>query len=410
MAPLRKIEGMDLDRSSALEHLMREARDLQRRLTEAVSSGVGLEGIAQVLADTTRRPAAIWGSGGTAPACFPPETRPPIRPTAHNASSWNDDAPFHHQGWLWSAAQPAGPDSLVVVGVADPDGCVVDTVRLAVVEASSIAALEVFRMQSVAAAEVRVWGDLSDEILDDDNRARVRAHAEALGFDHTAKRRVALIASQDVDVATLLAKTRWAVRLLSIDALVTARDERVVVIVSEEVDWTSLVQVLRDSMPNERFSIGVSSRRDVVEEYHDAAREAEVAVGLGVAIHGEGVMLFEDLGVYRLLAANGDTRELHQFVNRWLGPLIEYDEARNAELVRSLSEYLERGGSLDQAAEALFIHRSTLKYRLGRIASLTGVDLADPDARFNLQLATRTLATIRALATGSGESGPERAV
>ena len=401
---------MELDRTSALEHLMREARDLQRRLTETVSSGVGLEGIAQVLADTTRRPTAIWGAGGTAPACFPPETRPPMRPTAHNASSWSDDAPFHHQGWLWSAAQPAGPDSLVVVGIADPEGCAVDAVRLAIVEASSIAALEVFRMQSVAAAEVRVWGDLSDEILDDDNRARVRAHAEALGFDHTAKRRVALIASGDVDVATLLAKTRWAVRLLSIDALVTARDERVVVIVSEEVDWSSLVQVLRDSMPNERFSIGVSSRRDVVEEYHDAAREAEVAVGLGVAIHGEGVMLFEDLGVYRLLAANGNTRELHQFVERWLGPLIEYDEARNAELVRSLSEYLERGGSLDQAAEALFIHRSTLKYRLGRIASLTGVDLADPDARFNLQLATRTLATIRALATGSSESGPERAV
>jgi sugar diacid utilization regulator len=295
---------MDPDRSTALGHLMRETLDLQRRLTEAVSSGVGLEGI----------------------------------------------------------------------------------------------------------AEVRVWGDLSDEIVDDDNRARVRAHAEALGFDHTAKRRVALLASEDVDVGTLLSKTRWAVRLLGIDALVTARERRVVVIVSDEIDWAALVQVLRDSMPNERFSIGVSSRRDVVDEYHDAAREAEVAVGLGAAIHGEGVMLFEDLGVYRLLAANGDTRELHQFVQRWLGPLIEYDEARNAELVRSLSEYLERGGSLDQAAEALFIHRSTLKYRLGRIASLTGVDLADPDARFNLQLATRTLATIRALAMGSGESGPERAV
>ena len=97
-------------------------------------------------------------------------------------------------------------------------------------------------------------------------------------------------------------------------------------------------------------------------------------------------------------------------MQRWLGPLIEYDRARNADLVRTLSEYLERGGSLDQAAETLFIHRSTLKYRLGRIATLTGVDLADPDARFNLQLATRTLATIRALETDRTISGPERAV
>jgi len=401
---------MDRDRSSALEHLMREALDVQRRLTEAVSSGVGLEGIADVLAGITSRPAAIWGACGTAPACAPSETRPPMRPTAHTTSSWSDDAPFHHHGWLWRAAQPAGPDSLVVVGIECADGAVTDTERLALVEAASVAALELYRMQSVAAAEVRVWDDLSDEIVDDDNRARVRAHAEALGFDHTAERRVALVASEDVDVAGLLAKTRWALRLLGVDALVTARDHRVVVIVSDGIDWGGLAQVLRDSMPNERFSIGVSSERDVVDEYQHAAREAEVAVKLGAAIHGEGVMLFEDLGVYRLLAANGDTRELHQFVQRWLGPLIQYDEARNAELVRSLSEYLERGGSLDQAAETLFIHRSTLKYRLGRIASLTGVDLADPDARFNLQLATRTLATIRALAMGSAESGPERGV
>jgi DNA-binding PucR family transcriptional regulator len=81
--------------------------------------------------------------------------------------------------------------------------------------------------------------------------------------------------------------------------------------------------------------------------------------------------------------------------------VIEYDEAHNSELVRSLAEYLERGGSLDQAAESLFIHRSTLKYRLGRVANLAGVDLTDPDTRFNLQLATRVLATVVALASVS---------
>ena len=110
-----EVEGMDPDRSLALEHLMREALDLQRRLTEVASKGVGLEGIARVLSEITDRPAAIWVACGTAPACFPVEVRPPIRPTAHTTSSWSDDAPFHHLGWLWSAAQPAGPDSLVVV-------------------------------------------------------------------------------------------------------------------------------------------------------------------------------------------------------------------------------------------------------------------------------------------------------
>jgi sugar diacid utilization regulator len=401
---------MDRESNSTVERLVREALGFQRLLTEAVSSGVGLEGIARILSETANRPAAVWGVNGVAPAVYPAEARPPMRPTPHTTSSWRDDTVFRHHAWLWRATEPAGPDSLAVVGIADPEDAVSDRERLALEEAAAIVALEVYRMKSVAAAEVRVWGDLSDEILDDDNRARVRAHAEALGFDHRAERRVALVTAVEIEIDALLTRVRWAVRLVGADALVTARENRVVVIVSDGLDWPVLVQVLRDAMRGERFSIGVSSLRNVVEDYQDAAREAEVAVGLGAAIGGDGVTHFEDLGVYRLLAANGNTTELNQYVQRWLGPLIEYDRTRNASLVRTLSEYLERGGSLDQAAETLFIHRSTLKYRLGRIATLTGVDLADPDARFNLQLATRTLATIRALEMDRSSPGPEGAV
>ena len=113
----------------------------------------------------------------------------------------------------------------MVVGVADPESAATDRERLALEEAAAIAALEVYRVKSVAAAEVRVWGDLSDEILDDDNRARVRAHAEALGFDHTAKRRVALITADDIEIDALLTRVRWAVRLVGADALVTGARE-----------------------------------------------------------------------------------------------------------------------------------------------------------------------------------------
>ena len=43
---------------------------------------------------------------------------------------------------------------------------------------------------------------------------------------------------------------------------------------------------------------------------------------------------------------------------------------------------------------ALSTHRNTVKYRLQRIREISGFDLADPDARFNLQLATRPLQTL----------------
>jgi hypothetical protein len=45
----------------------------------------------------------------------------------------------------------------------------------------------------------------------------------------------------------------------------------------------------------------------------------------------------------------------------------------------------------------LSTHRNTVKYRLQRIRDISGLDIADPDTRFNLQLATRAGQTLNAL-------------
>jgi DNA-binding PucR family transcriptional regulator len=77
--------------------------------------------------------------------------------------------------------------------------------------------------------------------------------------------------------------------------------------------------------------------------------------------------------------------------------LLDYDSRKRSELVLTLSRYLECGYSYDGTAAALSVARSTLKYRLQRIRDLTGHDLACPDTRFNLQLATRAWQTLAAL-------------
>jgi len=69
--------------------------------------------------------------------------------------------------------------------------------------------------------------------------------------------------------------------------------------------------------------------------------------------------------------------------------LIGYDAAKNYELVHTLSHYLECCGSYDGSAATLHVHRSTLRYRLGRIADLRSFDLRNIETRFNLHAATR---------------------
>jgi DNA-binding PucR family transcriptional regulator len=109
------------------------------------------------------------------------------------------------------------------------------------------------------------------------------------------------------------------------------------------------------------------------------------------------VTLFDDLGVYQVLATDTDASAMESFTRGWLGALLDYDGVHGAQLVRTLSEYLDRGGSYDSTATALSVHRSTLKYRLRRIREVSGYDLSSPDTQFNLQLATRAWRTLQAL-------------
>jgi purine catabolism regulator len=75
--------------------------------------------------------------------------------------------------------------------------------------------------------------------------------------------------------------------------------------------------------------------------------------------------------------------------------LIAYDSERNAELVATLEGFFACHGNLSQTAARLHIHRNTLTYRLEQIATITQLDLDDPDARFSLHLALKLRPVLR---------------
>ena len=114
-----------------------------------------------------------------------------------------------------------------------------------------------------------------------------------------------------------------------------------------------------------------------------AAREAAERATLRNPIRGfDEVKLDYALSVLRADAA-ADVR------HDALAKLAAYDEQHSANLVETLRTYLLCSCSATAAAEALFVHRSTLLYRLERIADIGGVDLSDPDVRFHLELSLR---------------------
>ncbi|GAC1323253.1 MAG: hypothetical protein NVS2B16_04070 [Chloroflexota bacterium] len=70
-----------------------------------------------------------------------------------------------------------------------------------------------------------------------------------------------------------------------------------------------------------------------------------------------------------------------------LEPLRRYDATHHGDLEKTLHVYLSLGGNASKAAESLYLHRSGLLYRLGRIERVLGIDLTNYPHRIALELA-----------------------
>jgi DNA-binding PucR family transcriptional regulator len=178
---------------------------------------------------------------------------------------------------------------------------------------------------------------------------------------------------------------------LEIGSLVGRRSGAVVLLaLTPPGRWAELGEALAAEWPSGVVSVGVGGRCEAPGDFPRSVREAFVALGVRQASRQPaGVTTYESLGIYRILAGGEHTAEVEGFVREWLGPLLDYDAAHGAELVKTLSTYLECGGNYDETADGLAIHRSTLRYRLQRIREVSGLDLGDVDSRFNLHAATR---------------------
>lgn len=116
----------------------------------------------------------------------------------------------------------------------------------------------------------------------------------------------------------------------------------------------------------------------------DGYRQAVEAVRLA----GPEVQSFADLGgsgLLRLLPAE----DARSFAESLLGPLIAHDRVSRGDLLGSVREWLSQHGQWDPAANALGIHRHTLRNRIRKAEELLGRSLDSPGLRAELWVALR---------------------
>jgi purine catabolism regulator len=101
------------------------------------------------------------------------------------------------------------------------------------------------------------------------------------------------------------------------------------------------------------------------------------------------VASYADLGAFQLLLSLQDDDALISYCRGVLGPVEQGEGEYGEELLRSLDVFIEHNGHWEKAANALYCHRHTLRYRIRRVEQLSGRDFSNARDRIEFWLALR---------------------
>ena len=288
--------------------------------------------------------------------------------------------------------------------------------------AATIAALQTAQDRVRFETEVRLKGDFVDDVVSGEGRdgeSLVR-RGTFLGCDLSQGATVILLGVDEFD--GLVVRKEWGQeeldrrveqfftqtsRLVSTTeplSLASLKSGRVVLFVcgktaEDAVALKKLAGSLKElgkTVAGLSVSVGIGGFTPTAAHMGRAYREALVALKVGRKLHGSGSMLhFEDVGTYRLLldAWERDPDEIRVLYEDTIGPVDKYDQANGTQLVETLVVFFRSNERLTETAAELFAHRHTVRYRLEKIAEISGLSpfQTEHKERLGLGLKARSL-------------------
>ena len=178
-----------------------------------------------------------------------------------------------------------------------------------------------------------------------------------------------------------------------------------------QVDWPDekTIREIRGICEEYGVYAGMSNGFDDImnleEYYHQALRAIELGTGTAVA---PSLFVYQDYYMEHLTGVFRSRESSEAFMHPQMKVLFEYDEVHHTDYARLLYTWLLCERHLNKTAEALFIHRNTLIYRLKKLNEIIQPDYEDPGVRQHLILSYEMMKQGRQAEGKKRSAGKER--
>jgi len=154
-----------------------------------------------------------------------------------------------------------------------------------------------------------------------------------------------------------------------------------------KLQLSQILDNLQKSKQDQFFQIGISESCHP-NKFKDYAAQALKTLQIASSLYKRSsTFTYNDLGFYRFLFNTTDINQLRSFIPEELMDLYE----NKPDLYQTLQVYLENNQNTKESASTLFIHPKTMSYRLSKIKERTGINLADVDEAFRINVGIRIL-------------------
>jgi DNA-binding PucR family transcriptional regulator len=246
----------------------------------------------------------------------------------------------------------------------------------------AFAAAQVYAQAAEArgAWDARLEAMVVDALMRGEADEALRSRAGALGWGSPSSVTVVIGTPPDDEPEAVVDGVRRAAKHAGLDAMAAVQGDRLVAIVGGAPDPLRASRALLA-----QFGPGPVVIGPPVADLMAATESAQAALAGLHACRARATLprpvLAADLLPER--AIDGDAIARTHLVDNVYTPLV----AAGGALVETLGAYLEQAGSLEATARALYVHANTVRYRLRRVAEVTGYAATDPREAFTLHLA-----------------------
>ncbi|MEO1290362.1 MAG: helix-turn-helix domain-containing protein, partial [Chloroflexota bacterium] len=412
--------------------LTERAVEIQRQLTRVAAENRDINSLLQVISRATTKPVIMHDDAGVMMS----QVYPTVGRRGMSGRSLIQNLPYREfQKWLDTdapanqgaiVASPIGYTTVLQVekrvaaylSLVARDEAMDEFDRLVLSYGADVCSIELAKTRAIESAVEQARGDwlqmwLSGTSADDDLLA---TRAQQAGFNTNTTYfvvvyRAMTATGQTLPLESLISLVRDDMTRRQIEGAVGQYIDVIVALYPiDKLENTprirTAIEELRQQLamrtPSGLVAAGISRPSTGLRVLRESYREAKDAVNIANELGDfEKTTFYGDLKLYQLLLALKERNLDHMssFYEDTLGPLVEHDERKQSDLIRTLTGFFDANGNLAQAAKDLDVHRNTLVYRLDRISELTELDLNDADNRLILHL---SLKIQRVLATISG--------